>query len=146
MSLRIFYDSVKYRFPGWRNAGKIIEKVIRNENMVLGDLSFIITNDEILRKINREFLNHDYYTDVIAFDNSSAKVLNGEIYISKETVKRNALNYNVSLTEEMLRVMIHGTLHLAGYRDKSEKEKKGMTRMENKWLAEMKGNDDGIQV
>jgi probable rRNA maturation factor len=146
LSIRIFYDSTKYRFPGWRKAGTMLERVIRNENKVLGDLSFIITSDEILRKINKEFLNHDYYTDVIAFDNSKENIINGEIYISKETVKINALNYNVSLKKEMLRVMIHGVLHLAGYSDKSTKERKVMTILENRWLAEMKGEQDGIQV
>jgi probable rRNA maturation factor len=124
----------------------MLERVIRNEYKVLGDLSFIITNDEILRKINREFLNHDYYTDVIAFDNSKENIINGEIYISKETVKINALNYNVSLKEEMLRVMIHGVLHLAGYSDKSTKERKVMTILENRWLDEMKREQDGFQV
>lgn len=136
MSIRIFYDNTKYRFQGWRKAEKIIEKVIRNGKMVSGDLSFIITTDDILRRINVEFLNHDYYTDVIAFNYNVENVVNGEIFISKDTVKRNSYNYNISLNEEMLRVMIHGVLHLTGYKDKTEEEKLQMRNMEERWLAE----------
>lgn len=139
MSVRIFYDGVNYRFPGWRKTVKLIEKVIRNENRVLGDLSFIITTDEIIRNINVEFLNHDYYTDVIAFNYNEGTSVIGEIYISKDTVKRNSYNYNVSLNQEMLRVMIHGLLHLLGYNDKTGRDKKVMQGMEERWLAERKG-------
>lgn len=135
MSIRIFYDSTKYRFPGWRKAVKLLEKVIRNENKVTGDLIYIITTDATIREINREFLDHDYNTDVIAFDYGEGKIINGEIYISKDTVKRNSHNYNVSLQEEMLRVMIHGLLHLTGYSDITEAEGEVMRLMEEKWLV-----------
>ncbi len=70
-----------------------------------------------VRNINRRFLEHDYNTDVISFDYSSGKIVNGEIYISIDTVRRNALDYKVTVGEELLRVMIHGVLHLCGYRD-----------------------------
>jgi len=137
LSIRIFYDSTKYRFPIWRKAKTVIEKVIRNENMVFGDLSFIITTDDILKGINKEFLKHNYYTDVIAFEYNFENVVNGEVYISIDTVKKNRHNYNVSLQNEMLRVMIHGVLHLTGFRDKSAKEKELMRRMEDRWIAEI---------
>lgn len=136
MSIRIYYDKTKYRFPGWKKAVQVIEKVIRNENLVSGDLNFIITRDKILRKINVEFLNHDYNTDVIAFNYNNNNIVNGEIYISKDTVKRNSYNYNVSLNNEMLRVMIHGVLHVTGYNDRTEKEKELIRKMEERWLSE----------
>lgn len=136
MRIRIFYDGVKYRLPRWRKAVKLFEKVIKNENRVLGDLSFIITNDDSIRKINVEFLNHDYNTDVITFNYNEGVEINGEIYISSDTVKINSYNYNVSLNQEMLRVMIHGLLHLIGYNDKTEGEKKVMQGMEERWLSE----------
>lgn len=136
MSIRISYDNTKYRFPGWRKTVKLLEKVIMNGNRVTGDLIYIITTDNMIKEINAEFLGHDYYTDVIAFDYSEERIVNGEIYISKDTVKRNSRNYNVSLQEEMLRVMIHGLLHLTGYRDKTKAEREVMRLMEEKWLYE----------
>ena len=113
---------------------KIIEKVIGKERKVLGDLNVIITNDQKLRKINVQFLEHDYNTDVITFNYNVGNVINGEIYISIETVQKNALNYNVGLRMELIRVIIHGVLHLVGYDDKTEEQKREMTVMEDMWL------------
>jgi probable rRNA maturation factor len=136
LNINIYYDDIKYRFPGWRKTVKLIDKVIRNENMISGDLSFILTTDNVIREINEEFLKHDYYTDVIAFNYNEGTVISGEIYISKDTVKANSFNYNVSLSKEMLRVMIHGVLHLLGYNDKTDAEREEMKVVENMWLAE----------
>ncbi len=91
-------------------------------------------DDESLIKINREFLQHNYFTDVIAFDYGDEETIDGEIYLSINTIKANALNYKVSLREEVLRVMIHGTLHLCGFNDLTEKEKIEMKSMEETWI------------
>ena len=135
MSIKVFYDNIKYRLNKSRNTIKIIEKVIIGESRIPGDLYFIITNDENLLKINKEFLKRDTITDVIAFDYGFKMTINGEVYISKDAVKRNADNYKVSLRKEMLRVMIHGTLHLCGYDDKSKKEKELMRMKEDELLC-----------
>ena len=139
MSIRIFYDETNFRLRGWRKAVKIIKEVIAKEEKISGDISFIITNDENLKKINQEFLEHDYYTDVITFNYNEGTLINGEVYISLERVKENALNYNVSLKVELLRVMIHGVLHLVGFDDSSEKEREEMRRMEDIWIHSIKG-------
>jgi probable rRNA maturation factor len=139
LSIRIFYDDVCFRLKGWRKAGKIIEKIIEKERKTPGDLNFIITRDESLRKINVQFLEHDYDTDVITFDYCSGVIVNGEIYISIETVKKNAFIYKTGINTELLRVMIHGVLHLAGYDDKTKKQKAEIRGVEDYWLKAMKG-------
>lgn len=146
MSIRIFYDELVFRLKRSGKAKKIVREIITKENRIAGDLSFIITNDERLKEINIEFLEHDYYTDVITFNYNEKDIINGEIYISLDRIKENALNYNVSLEAELLRVLIHGVLHLVGYDDNNEGKRSEMRRMEDYWLNSLKEKDYGFSI
>lgn len=139
MKIAIYYDGIKYRLRNSKKILKILEKVIREYRKPAGNLSFILTTDENLLPINREFMKHNYFTDVIAFDYGDGKTLDGEIYISLDTIKKNADNYKVSLRNELLRVMIHGTLHVCGFEDDTKEKKDIMHSLEDRWMVEMKG-------
>ena len=136
MSIRIFYDQIRYRIQKTTEIKKFLGKVIAEENMKPGDLLFIFTSDKIVRDINKRFLKHDYNTDVISFDYSSGTIVNGEIYISIDAVRRNAMNFRVTLSEELLRVMIHGVLHLCGYRDGNKNTRDIMFERQERRLKE----------
>jgi rRNA maturation RNase YbeY len=111
-------------------------KSIEAENHTLTELNFIYCSDDYLLKINKEYLNHDTYTDTVTFDNSEIKdeVL-GDIFISIDRIRENAKTFKTTTKDELHRVMIHSTLHLLGYKDKSPKDKTVMTAKENEYLA-----------
>ncbi|AXT61873.1 rRNA maturation RNase YbeY [Aquimarina sp. AD10] len=111
-----------------------ISEVISSESKEEGEISFIFCDDEYLLKLNKEFLNHDTYTDIISFDNSLGNELNGDIFISTERVFENAKKFKVSETNEMSRVIVHGILHLCGYKDKSDDEAALMRNKEDEKL------------
>lgn len=147
MKINLFYDDIKYRIKNRQKIKKLVIKVIRNEKKIPGDLNFIFTGDDSIRKINKEFLKRDNFTDVIAFDYCEGNLINGEIYISVDTVKDNATNYKVSLECEIVRVVVHGTLHLCGYKDKEVEERNKMRLMEDKWINDYYGTGkNGIQI
>ena len=107
------------------NENQIIEwltRVILSEKKKEGDINYIFCDDEYLVEINQQYLNHDTLTDIISFDYSVGNELHGDIFISIERVKENAVDFNVSFDEELKRVMAHGVLHYCGYKDKSEKD------------------------
>jgi probable rRNA maturation factor len=134
LKTRIFYDGIKFKLSNSKKILQLIEKVIRAYRKPDGNLSFIFMDDKSLIRINREFLKHNYFTDVIAFDYGDEDTIDGEIYLSIETIKENAINYKVSLKEEILRVMIHGTLHLCGFNDSTKEERNEMKAMEERWI------------
>ncbi|QOD59812.1 rRNA maturation RNase YbeY [Polaribacter haliotis] len=108
-----------------------IENTIEKHNCEVGEINYIFCDDTYLHKLNVEFLQHDTLTDIISFDNSLGKLINGDIYISVERVADNATDFNVSFEEELHRVMIHGILHYVGFKDKTTTEKKEMRNQEN---------------
>lgn len=112
-----------------------INDTIRAEGHTLSELNFIFCSDDYLLDINRQYLNHDTYTDIITFDNSEVEgEITGDIFISIPRVRENAAQFNVSAADELHRVIIHGTLHLLGYMDKTKAEKALMTRKEDEYL------------
>jgi len=144
LNIRIFYEDIGFRLKSWKRTRAIVSKVISKENKFSGDLNFILTNDATLIEINKKFLGRDYFTDVIAFDYCMNNEISGDVYISLETVKLNAKNYKVSYNEEIFRVMIHGLLHLCGYNDSTEDEKKRMRIKEDQCITEWKNQRNGL--
>ena len=112
-----------------------IRSVAADYGFAVGNINYIFCSDERELEVNREFLNHDYYTDVITFDYSTASTLNGDIFISLDTVHSNAEMVGVSFDAELLRIIIHGVLHLTGQGDKTPETKVQMTEKEEKALA-----------
>lgn len=104
------------------------------ENKKITDVNFILLNDEELRVINRDYLNHDDYTDVISFDLAEEKNVEGEVYLSYDRIKENSFHYGVSSQNEFNRVMIHGMLHLIGYTDGTDEGKNEMRTKEDYYL------------
>lgn len=117
-----FYSENDFVLEDHRKYEKWIERVIASEEKKLEEISYIFCDDEYLLNLNEEFLKHDTYTDIITFDYSVGKILQGDIYISTERVKENSDEYNVSFEEELRRVIIHGVLHLCGYKDKTKEQ------------------------
>ena len=117
-----------------------IKQVARNHNRVVGPLTYIFCSDDRIIEVNRKFLNHDYFTDIITFDYSSHKRISGDMFISLDTVKSNAELFQRAYNEELMRVVIHGVLHLCGITDKGPGEREIMEAHENDALAILPNN------
>lgn len=112
-----------------------IEQLISTEEKKTGNINYIFCDDEYLLKVNQDFLNHDYYTDVITFDYVKGKTISGDIFISITRIKENAITLSDNDFErELIRVLAHGVLHLCGYKDKSEGDQKIMRAKENFYI------------
>ena len=112
-----------------------IEEVINKERRLIKELVFNFCSDDSLLKLNKEFLNHDTLTDVITFDYSVSETISAEVFISVDRVRANSKEFHQDFNDEIKRVMIHGVLHLCGYKDKTTKEKALMSDKENLYLA-----------
>ena len=112
-----------------------IVKVIEEEKHKLEEVNYVFCDDDYLHKLNVEFLNHDTLTDIISFDYSVGKVIQGDVFISVERVAENAIDYKVSFLEELHRVIVHGILHYCGYNDKTDKDAVLMRSKENYYLS-----------
>ena len=117
-----------------------IAQVAQNHGRTVGDLTYIFCDDEKIIEVNRQFLQHDYYTDIITFDYSSRKRIAGDMFISLDTIKSNAELFQRACNEELMRVVIHGVLHLCGINDKGPGEREIMEMHENEALAILPNN------
>jgi len=117
-----------------RKINSWIKETITSEEKTPGDISFIFCSDAYLLKVNNQYLNHDYYTDIITFDYVENNIISGDIFISCDRVKENAAEYKTGFENELSRIIIHGVLHLLGFKDKNKKDKLLMTQKEDFYL------------
>ncbi len=129
-----FYSETDFTLQQEEQISKWILKIITSEGFEEGEVSFIFCNDDYLHKLNVEFLNHDTLTDIISFDNSLGKQINGDIYISVERILENSKTFKTTFLNELHRVIIHGILHFCGFKDKSETDAKTMRSKEEEAL------------
>ena len=114
---------------------KHVNQLINNELRVTGEISVIFCSDDYLLEINKQYLNHDYYTDIITFDyEEEDNIISGDLFISIDRIKENAGNFGVNFIIELYRVVFHGVLHLIGYKDKTDEEQMEMTSKEDFYL------------
>ena len=137
MSINFFKEDVILNITTPKKRKDWIKYIIENEGFICKNINFILCSDEYLLKINREYLNHDYYTDVVTFDDVVDKDISGDIFISVERVKENAVEYGVPFDNELNRVIIHGVLHLIGFDDKEKPLKEIMTKKEDECLLKL---------
>lgn len=133
----ISYECTGVDFPDIdrRNVTAWIDRVAKTYGRVVGELSYLFCNDEKILEVNRQFLQHDYYTDIITFDWNEGTTLNGDMVISLDTVRTNAEAQDCEYNEELHRVIIHGVLHLCGLNDKGPGERELMEAAENRALT-----------
>ncbi|HNY59007.1 MAG TPA: rRNA maturation RNase YbeY [Bacteroidales bacterium] len=134
-AIYFFNEDVNYRIRHKRLIKDWIQKTILKEGKTPGSINIILCSDEYLVKLNEKYLKHDTFTDIITFDNSDKEIVSGDLYISIQRVKENALTYLQNTVDELHRVIIHGILHLCGYDDKSENESAKMRAAESFYLS-----------
>lgn len=130
-----FKADVRFRFLNRVQKANWIKSIIKREGKHAGEITFVFCSDNYLLDLNRRFLNHDYYTDIITFDSTSGKIMAGEIYISIDRVRENAAGIGVTFEQELRRVIIHGVLHLLGYADRTKAQKDAMRLKEDACLS-----------
>jgi len=140
-----YVEDISFKFSKKRECNNWIKSAIIEETLnkpkIAGNICVIFCSDEYLLSMNKQFLSHEYYTDVITFDNSEEDLISGDIFVSIDSVRNNAKYYKQEFLYELHRVIIHGILHLLGYKDKTVKQKTLMRERENFHLHKMYGND-----
>ena len=132
--IQFFFENVSPLKFNQQNLKWSVSGLVKKEFKNIGDISVIFCSDDYLLKMNEQYLNHYYYTDIITFDYVENSIISGDLFISIDRVKENAVKFDVSFVKELYRVVFHGVLHLTGYKDKTEKEKAIMREKENYYL------------
>lgn len=135
MAFVFTYHKVKFKLDNITKIKKWIEAVVKSEKHKVNGINFVFVGDKELLKLNKQYLKHNTYTDIITFDYSEGKEISGDIFISVDRVKENAKKFKVKFDDELHRVMIHGILHLCGYKDKTPKDAKEMRKREDASLT-----------
>ena len=131
--IQFFYENLPETV---NSAYKIwLQEIISSEDKKLGEINYIFCDDEYLLKVNQDYLQHDYYTDIITFDYVKGKTISGEIFVSLQRISDNASTLSKDFEEELRRVLAHGILHLSGYKDKTEEEEQLMRSKEDFYLS-----------
>lgn len=136
-----FQSNINFNLSNKRKVKTWIKNVVTKYGFKIGDVTILFTDDEYIKELNIKYLNHHYFTDILTFDYSSGLVLNGDIVISIDTVRSNSILYSTSIDDELLRVLIHGFLHLLGFNDKSSEESRKMRELEDGALNIFYSND-----
>lgn len=140
MAIRFYSKGIKFDLKNKNPHKYWLRNCIESHARVPGSINFIFTSNPGLRDMNREYLNHDYFTDVISFDYTAGDLISGDVFISVDQVRINAQIFGETFDDELRRVMVHGVLHLVGFQDKTKSEKLLMRKMENDalhlWLKE----------
>ena len=130
-----FFYETDFKISKAVNWKKWIESAVKSEGFETDEINYIFCDDEYLLQINQDYLQHDYYTDVIGFQYSEGKELSGDIYISVERIEDNAQKNSVDFKNELARVVIHGILHFMNYKDKTPEDAEKMRKAEDKYIA-----------
>ena len=140
MGIQYFNEDVPLPKIKKRNSTKWIKETILSEEKRVGDISFIFCSDNYLLEVNKTYLDHDYFTDIITFDYVEGTLINGDIFISVDRVLDNSVEFKTTFEDELNRILIHGILHLLGYKDKNKKDKLLMTEKEDFYLKLLNDN------
>lgn len=132
-----FYEDIKPLKIPIKILKKYVQSLIKTEGNKPGDITVVFCSDDYLLEMNRKYLNHDYFTDIITFDYVEKDIISGDLFMSIDRINENAGTFETSFLKELFRVVFHGVLHLNGYKDKSEEDEKLMRAKENYYLSEV---------
>lgn len=132
--IRYFCEDIKFTYKNKLANNRWLKMVAGSEIRKIGDVNVIFCSDNYILDVNMKYLQHDYFTDIITFDYCEGKVLSGDLFISVDSVRENSIEFGTDFEEELHRVIVHGVLHLIGYDDHTEEDKKVMRQKENYYL------------